>query len=81
MLLPEHIKGNLFIKADNCLPISGSIEERGAIYEVLVIAEKIAIAEGLIEASCDFELFATAEGWGKSGSDSNSTKKQRHLYS
>ncbi len=62
MLLPENIKGDLFIKADNYLPIAGSIKARGGIYAVLVIAEKIAIAEGLIEAGDDFDLFATDEG-------------------
>jgi len=62
MLLPEQIKGELFVKADNLLPIAGSIKARGGIYAVLVIAEKIAIAEGLIEAGDDFELFATDEG-------------------
>lgn len=46
--------GTLLLKADNDLPIAGSIKARGGIYEVLHFAEKLAVDAGLLQYSDNY---------------------------
>ncbi|MCL1875685.1 MAG: D-serine ammonia-lyase [Synergistaceae bacterium] len=57
------LPGQLLIKCDSHLKISGSIKARGGIYEVLKHAEDLAISEGLLpgEKDVNYEIFASSE--------------------
>lgn len=55
------IPGELLLKQDNALPISGSIKARGGIYEVLKHAETLAFEHGLIHKEDNYEKFADPE--------------------
>lgn len=57
----NEIKGNLYLKRDDSLPIAGSIKARGGIYEVLKHAEELAINEGLIDIKDDYSKFNSEE--------------------
>ncbi|OJF93538.1 D-serine ammonia-lyase [Alkalibacterium sp. 20] len=58
----EQLDGRLWLKRDDLLPISGTIKARGAIYEVLKHAEKLALEHGLLKnTNEDHAIFASDE--------------------
>ena len=53
------LPGDLWIKLDSHLPVSGSIKARGGVYEVLKTAEDITLSQGLLKPEEDYSIFAT----------------------
>ena len=50
------VAGQLYLKRDDILPVSGSIKARGGIYEILKLAESIALKHGLITLADDYSF-------------------------
>ena len=50
------IAGSLYAKYDSHLPIAGSIKARGGVYEVLKVAEQLAIKQGMLTEADNYAI-------------------------
>ena len=55
-LFQKKIQGTLYAKFDSHLPVAGSIKARGGVYEVLKVAEKLAIDHRMLREDDDYRI-------------------------